>query len=144
MYAAYLAQYQIQQGINPYEGMYDGMGPYGNPAMYGPGGAAVAAAGSPSAPMPPPPLPPPPPAPSPTGAAPTGAAVAARPTHSIPSLPGVTGKTPAFAVTAAAAAAIAAATRSAAVSGEKRPPKENEEAKQVKKDSGTRRSAAGC
>lgn len=45
LYAAYLAQYQLQQGLNPYEGMsmYDGMSPYSNPAAYG---HAVSAGGA--------------------------------------------------------------------------------------------------
>lgn len=108
LYAAYLAQYQFHQGISPYDGMYDPMNYYGNLTMYGPEVAAAAAAAS-----------------STGSPASTPASVAVVPPAALvqrpgrPLLPGVTGKTPPFAVT----------TRGAAVSSDR--PKESEKAKQV-------------
>lgn len=116
LYAAYLAQYQLQQGMPPYEGIpvYEGMSPYPNPTVYGHGNHGGGTAGG---------------APGPGGPAGSqGGAVHEQP----PALPGVTGHDPPFAVTAAAAAALAAATQNATANASgKRPPKESEAAKQV-------------
>lgn len=105
LYAAYLAQYQLQHGLNPYDGipLYDGINPYLN-AVYGHVGAPGVAVGTPGVEA---------------GQAQQG-------------LAGVTAACPPLSVTAAAAAAIAAATQNAAAAGgEKAQPKESEEAKQV-------------
>lgn len=111
LYAAYLAQYQIQQGLSPYDGvpLYQGMNPYVNAAAYGQGAAAAALE---------------------TATETMDVDVS----QGQQGLPGVAGNGPPMSVTAAAAAAIAAAAQDAAArGGEKRQPKESEEAKQVRR-----------
>lgn len=111
LYAAYLAQYQIQQGLSPYDGvpLYEGMNPYVNAATYGHGAAAAA----------------------PETASETMDVDVSQEQQG---LPGVARNGPPMSVTAAAAAAIAAAAQDAvARGGEKRQPKESEEAKQVRR-----------